>query len=138
MASFVLDCSVAVAWCFPDEQTPATKDLLDRTAIEPAVVPALWFLEVANVLALSEKKGRIDRSKTSEFISLLEGLGLDVDQDASHRAFSHLLPLCRSHQLTSYDAVYLELALRRNLQLATLDKQLANAAAKLGVKVIGK
>jgi|ERR1700722_10410063 len=136
MAGFIVDCSIALAWCFPDEETPATKILLDRMNDEAAVVPALWFIEITNVLALSEKKGRIDRAKVAEFIALIEEFELDVDHEASRLAFSHLLPLCRAHQLTSYDAAYLELALRRHLPLSTLDKQLTNAAKKLGVKVL--
>ena len=70
MAGFIVDCSIALAWCFPDEETPATKILLDRMNDEAAVVPALWFIEITNVLALSEKKGRIDRARVAEFIAL--------------------------------------------------------------------
>lgn len=68
-ASFVVDSSVALAWCFPEEATPATAKLLDRMADETAAVPSLWFLEIVNVLALSERKGRINSSKVAEFIT---------------------------------------------------------------------
>ena len=135
--SFVVDSSVALAWCFEDEATSATRQLLDRMGHERAAVPAWWFVEVTNVLALAERKGRISPVKTAQFISLLDGFDLDIDNEASSRAFSQLLSYCRSFQLTSYDAIYLDLAVRRQVPLATLDDPLRKAAKKMGVKVLG-
>lgn len=135
---FVVDCSVALAWCFLDEATPATQNLFDRMGSESAAVPGWWFVELTNVLVVSERRGRIKPDKTAEFIALVEGFNLEVDDDGPGRAFTHLLPLCRAHELTSYDAVYLELAVRRGLPLATLDEPLRKAAKKLGVAVLGK
>ena len=136
-AAFVVDCSVAMAWLFHDEATLNTAALLNRTATETAVVPALWFIEVTNVLALAERKGRITPSQSDAFIADLGKLAIERDDDAPDRAFTHLLALCRTHQLTSYDAIYLDLALRRNLPLATLDDALRKSARKLGVSLIG-
>jgi predicted nucleic acid-binding protein len=136
--SFVVDCSVAMAWCFLDEATPATKRVLDLTVSESALVPAWWYLEVTNVLVVAERKGRIDATKVAEFISLVQSFDIEVDTQGPERAFDHLLPLCRTHGLTSYDAVYLDLAARRQLPLATLDEPLRKAAKKLGVKLLGK
>lgn len=135
--SFIVDCSYAMTWCFRDEATPATTDLLRRLSTDAALVPGLWFLEVSNVLALAEKKKRIKPVQTAEFIAMLRTLDLQVDDAASARSFNEVLPLCRAHDLTSYDAVYLELATRRRLPLATLDEQRTRAAKKLGVKIIG-
>jgi predicted nucleic acid-binding protein len=135
-AAFVVDCSVAMAWLFHDEATPKTAALLNRMAAETAVVPALWFMEVTNVLALAERKGRITTSRSDAFIADLGKLAIERDDDAPDRAFTHLLSLCRTHQLTSYDAVYLDLAVRRNLPLATLDDPLRKAARKLGLSLI--
>lgn len=135
-AAFVVDCSVAMAWLFHDEATPKTTALLNRTSTETAVVPALWFIEVTNVLALAERKGRITASQSDAFIADLGELAIERDDDAPDRAFTHLLALCRTHRLTSYDAIYLDLALRRNLPLATLDDALRKSARKLGVSLI--
>ncbi len=135
--SFVVDSSVALAWCFGNEATPATRALLQRMGGEAALLPAWWFLELTNVLALAERKGRITPAKVAEFIALIDGFDLEIDEEGAGRAFTHLLPLCRSHRLTSYDAIYLDLALRRELPLATLDDPLRKAAKKLGVKVLG-
>jgi predicted nucleic acid-binding protein len=133
-----MDSSLAMAWCFPDETTPATSGLLDRMDTEAAAVPAWWFLEVANVLALAERKGRVTPGQVAGFIAMIERFELDIDNQAPERAFTHILPLCRTHRLTSYDAAYLELALRRHLPLASLDDDLRDAARSLGVKLLGK
>jgi predicted nucleic acid-binding protein len=135
-AGFVVDCSSTMAWCFPEERTPASLELLRRTASEAVCVPGLWFIETANVLAMAERKGRVSRARLSEFIALLGRFELDVDNEAPSRSFTHLLPLCREHRLTSYDAVYLDLAIRRRLPLATLDADLRKAAKTLGVPVL--
>jgi len=136
--SFVADCSIALAWCFIDEGTPATKELLDRMAGECVLVPGWWFIELTNVLVVAERKGRINPDQTAEFLALIESFDLEIDDESPGRAFLHVLPLCRAHQLTSYDAVYLELALRRHLPLATLDEELRIAATKSGVALLGK
>jgi predicted nucleic acid-binding protein len=137
-AAFVIDCSVAMTWLLPDEATTHTAKLLERLAAETALVPGWWFLEVTNVLAISERKGRVTTGQSAEFIAEMSKLGLEVDTDSASRAFDHLLPLCRAHQLTSYNAMYLDLAVRRGLPLATLDESLRKAARKLGVKLLGR
>jgi len=136
-AAFIVDCSIAMTWLFTDEATPKTAALLRRLASETALVPAWWFVEVTNVIALAEKKTRITAAQSNAFIADLGQLDIDIDSDAPARAFAHLLPLCRTHQLTSYDAMYLELAVRRGLPLATLDADLRKAAKALGVALLG-
>jgi predicted nucleic acid-binding protein len=135
-AAFVLDCSVAMAWLFRDEATPSTAALLNRLAAETALVPGWWFIEVTNVLAGAERNERITVSQSDAFIADLGKLAIERDDDAPARAFTHLLALCRAHQLTSYDAIYLDLAVRRHLPLATLDDALRKTAKKLGVGLI--
>ncbi|MDM8007655.1 MAG: type II toxin-antitoxin system VapC family toxin [Phycisphaerae bacterium] len=137
-ASFVVDSSMAMAWCFEDEATPATRRLLEQMGIEAAAVPAWWYLEITNVLVLAQRKKRISPAKVAQFIALVESFDLEVDDQAPSRAFGHLLPLCRSHELTSYDAMYLDLALRRQLPLASLDDDLRAAAKAVGIRVLGK
>lgn len=136
-AAFVVDCSVAMAWLFHDEATPRTADLLNRLTKETALVPAWWFIEITNVLAFAERKGRITPAKSDAFIADLDKLGIERDDAAPDRAFTHLLALCRMHKLTSYDAMYLDLAVRRHLPLATLDDDLRKTAKKLGVSLLG-
>ena len=137
-ATLVVDCSVAMTWLFQDEATTQTIELLERMGTETAVVPGWWFLEVTNVLALAERKGRITPAQSAEFIGELSKLDFESDLESAERAFGHLLPLCRTHQLTSYDAMYLDLAAQRGLPLATLDEPLRKAAKKLGVQLLGK
>lgn len=137
-AAFVLDCSITMAWCFPDEATPQSSKVLDRLENESSLVPPHWFLEVTNVLVMAEKCKRHTAAKSAEFLTRLEALEIEFDDESPRRAFTHLLPLCRSHKLTSYDAAYLELAHRRRLPLAALDHDLRSAARKLGIAVLGK
>jgi len=136
-AAFVVDCSIAMAWLFNDEATSKTAALLNRLTTETALVPAWWFIEIANVLAMAERKGRITPSQSDAFIADLGELGIERDDEAPDRAFTYLLALCRRHNLTSYDAIYLDLALRRNLPLATLDEDLRKTARKVGVGLLG-
>ena len=136
-AAFVVDCSIAMAWLFHDEATARTADLLNRLANETALVPAWWFIEITNFLAMAERKGRITAGQSDAFIPDLDKIGIERDDAAPDRAFTHLLVLCRMHKLTSYDAIYLDLAVRRNLPLATLDDDLRKTAKKLGVSLLG-
>ena len=136
-AAFVVDCSIAMAWLFHDEATLKTAALLKRLATETALVPAWWFIEIANVLAMAERKGRITARQSDAFIADLSKLGIERDNEAPDRAFTHLLALCRTRRLTGYDAIYLDLAIRRSLPLATLDGDLRKAAKKLGVALLG-
>lgn len=136
-AAFVVDCSIAMAWLFNDEATPKTAALLNRLTTETALVPAWWFIEVTNVLAMAERKGRITPAQSDAFVADIDKLGIERDDEAPNRAFAHILALCRTHRLTSYDAIYLDLAVRCNLPLATLDVDLRKTAKKLGVRLLG-
>ena len=112
--NFVVDASVALSWCFHDEMTPVTQKLLKDLSSNVALVPAWWYLEITNVLALAERKRRISTEDIDDFVAVLGSLQIEVDNESPPRAFSHLLPLCRAHSLTSYDAMYLDLAQRRH------------------------
>jgi predicted nucleic acid-binding protein len=137
VTAFVLDASIALAWCFADEATPATDALLDRLADEEAVAPALWRLEVADALAMSERRGRLSPAGLTRSVTLLQRLAVAVDLAGSDRAFREVLDLARRERLTVYDAAYVELALRLGLPLASKDAQLRNAAAGLGLALLG-
>jgi predicted nucleic acid-binding protein len=136
MADFVVDCSAAAKWLFADEASPAADALLDRLARDRAVVPGHWPLEMANVIAGAERRRRVARADAEAFVRHLGRLAIDVDGETPHRALRECLALARAEGLTSYDAAYLELALRRRLPLATADAALARAARKQGVGVI--
>ena len=136
MTGFVIDASVALAWCFDDEATESSRALLDRFENEQAAVPSLWHLELANALALGERNRRITPARTSEFIALIVGLPIVVDEQTPNRALSAVLELARSERLSAYDASYLELAMRRGIPLATKDDDLAKAARRAGVMLL--
>jgi predicted nucleic acid-binding protein len=133
MNEFVLDCSATVPWVFESESTKETDALLNRlTAGGKAWVPALWHLEVANVLMGAQRKGRIDKAGIEKFLSALDVYDIEVDSETMALAWSKTLGIAESFGLSVYDASYLELALRRGLPLATLDRSLRAAIQKAG------
>ena len=133
MSRVVLDASAVMGWCFEDEADPEGDALLRRVAASGAVVPGLLALEVANVLVGAERRGRITPAESARFLGLLEALPIEVDAHTALRAPRETLLLARAHRLSSYDAAYLELALRLGLPLATRDAALCAAAAAAGV-----
>ena len=136
MTAFVLGPSIALCWCFENEATEATGRLLEQLRAEAAAVPNLWHVEIANVLAVAERRRRITVAETAQFIALLEELEVDVDAETWTRAFTRILDLAREERLTAYHAAYLELAMRLGVPLASKDADLRNAAERLGVSVL--
>lgn len=130
--AFVLDSSIALAWCFPDEQSSA-QAVLDRLEKTTAIVPQLWHLEVGNALLMGERRKRSVAADTTQWLQYLSSLPIILDEEMATHAWSDTLILARSYQLSVYDAAYLELALRRGLPLATLDRHLQKAAKMAGV-----
>jgi|PersoiStandDraft_1058852.scaffolds.fasta_scaffold10369_2 predicted nucleic acid-binding protein len=108
--------------------------ILNAMKADAAVVPGLWGLEVANVLARAESAGLVSEARSETFIGMLQKLDLSVDPATPAHALGATLQLARRHKLSAYDAAYLELALRTGLPLATLDEKLLKAARKAGVK----
>lgn len=135
--SFVLDNSVTMRWFFgdgkPQELAYAGK-VLNAMKQDNALVPVTWGLEVANVIARAEAKGLVTEARSDAFLEMLEGVDIDVDSATFGHALSDTLHLARRYKLSSYDASYLELALRLGMPLATLDEDLQKAAKKAGVK----
>jgi predicted nucleic acid-binding protein len=132
-ATFVLDCSLTVAWFFEDEANAYAQAVEDSLRTASAVVPALWPLEVANALVVGERRKRATEAKVTTFLGLLRSLPITTDDETASRAWHESIHLARTHHLSVYDAVYLELALRRGLPLATLDDKLKAAAGAAGV-----
>jgi predicted nucleic acid-binding protein len=135
LTPFVLDASIALAWCFRDEVTPETEALLDALRQNEAVVPAVWPLEMLNALLAAERRGRITRQRVDEELAALAALPIRIDGETADRAWRDTITLARLHRLTSYDAAYLELAVRMALPLASRDDALRRAVRAAGVVV---
>ncbi len=133
---FVLDASIALAWCFSDEQTEHTQGLLQSLETETAFVPALWTLEVGNILVSAERRKRITFADVNRFLELLGQLNIKIDNETADKGFHEILAYAYAQKLTTYDAAYLELAMRMGLPLASKDKQLCEVASRLGTKVL--
>jgi predicted nucleic acid-binding protein len=134
---FVLDASVTLAWCFPDESTAYTEGILDLLAAgAEATTPALWPFEVANALLMAERRKRITTAQVASVLQRIASLPIRVDPIHVDRAFGQILSSAREEKLTAYDAAYLELAMREDLPLASLDDQLRQAARSAGVALM--
>ena len=131
--TFVLDCSVTMAWIFPDEATDATDRLRDELLGARAFVPALWPVETANALLVATRRGRIAQDEWPEIRAYLDALPIDIDPVDASRAWDAALDLANAHGISLYDAMYLELAVRMRLPLATLDQRLGAAGRAAGV-----
>jgi predicted nucleic acid-binding protein len=134
--SLVLDNSVALAWCFEDEQTPSVMALLDRVVEAGAMAPLLWPLEALNGLLVAERRRRLDTQKRIELAALLRALPITLDDNTAEKSWEDTLRIAEAFRLSVYDATYLELAQRRRLPLASKDRALRSAAAALGVVVL--
>ena len=131
--SFVVDASVAIAWAFNERHATAAHTRA-RIRTEAAIVPALWWYELRNVLVLGERRGRLTERETTRFLRDISRPAITMDASPDE---SRVLALARRHRLTVYDAAYLELAAREALPLATLDTELAAAAQAQQVALIG-
>jgi predicted nucleic acid-binding protein len=135
VATVAIDASVTAAWCFADEANAATDALRSGLIDHGAVVPVLWHAESANVLLIAERRKRITPDRCAELLELLGELPIETD-DGTQRIRGSVFRLARALRLTVYDAIYLELAIRRDLPLATRDKDLRKAALSAGVPLI--
>lgn len=130
--ALVVDASISGAWLLPDEATdPYAEAALQATTDHQVWVPALWQIEVGNLLLSAHRRRRIDDAKRRELVAAAQALRLRVDREPV--AMAALDDLAARHALSVYDATYLELALRRNLPLATADAALLKAMAAAGV-----
>ena len=134
--SFVLDASVTIAWFHKDEGTAATDELLARAPISGIWVPAHWPVEVANAFQQGVRRGRMTMDHRNAALASLASLPVAVDPDTAIHAWARTLDLSTRFRLTVYDAAYLELAMRRGLPLATLDRDLRAAASAAGVPLL--
>ena len=134
--SFVIDNSVVMAWCFEDETSDYADGVLDGLASATALVPTIWTLEVTNVLLVAERQKRLSRADSGRFVSLLRSLPIRIQGDTADRALGEVMTVARDTGLSSYDASYLELAMREGLHIATLDAAVRRAARKCRVPLL--
>ncbi len=134
--TFVLDASIALAWCFADQTTPVSESALDRLEHEDALVPGLWALEIANVLVGAERRGRLNPAQTARFLELLAQLPISVQEIEREAVLTTVLDLARATGMTAYHASYLALAAASGVPLATADADLRRAATAVGVELV--
>lgn len=132
--TIVIDASVTMGWCFDDEATDQTDAVLDSLEHDEAVVPTLWHLEVANILLVAERRGRISEAQAARFLNLLGRLPIRTDMMPIDT--TAVLAAGRRHDLSAYDAAYLVLAERLAAPLATLDDKLISASKNAGVSLV--
>ena len=136
MIEFVLDCSISISWVLVDEDDDYANYILDLMTDATAFVPEIWSLEVVNTLLVAERRNRMTIEQSEQAIKLLQSLPIVIDTLTSSQAFQQTLKLGREQSLASYDAAYLELALRKNLPLATNDNRLIEAAKRCQVRLM--
>jgi predicted nucleic acid-binding protein len=122
-----------MSWCFDDEANIYADDVLSSLITAEAIVPALWPIEVANVLVVAERRKRLTEAQIMRAVALLQALPIRVDEATAQQALGATLTLAREHSLSGYDAAYLELAMRGGLPLATVDKKLTQVMLHCGV-----
>jgi len=136
LTAFVLDATLTLAWHFFDEKSPETEALAERAFEDSVVVPGHWYLEIANSLISGERRKRTTTDLSARFVEWLDELPIEIDTLEDRAIFSLIMPLARAHRLSVYDSLYLELAERRGLALATLDAELATAAKAIGLETL--
>jgi predicted nucleic acid-binding protein len=136
LSAVVIDASVALAWCFPDEASVYADGVLVALKGQSIVVPAVWGLEIANAMLVGERRRRLKHPEMLRFVALLEGLSILQDAQPITHNVSNVLPLARDYGLSAYDAAYLELAIRLSAPLATLDGDLQRAARRAGIRIL--
>jgi predicted nucleic acid-binding protein len=135
LKEIVIDASVALAWCFPDEASDYADSVLVGVEDQSVIVPAIWALEVANALLVGERRKRIRQPEIRRFVELVNGLSVVEDRQLFSNTVGNVLPLAREYGLSAYDAAYLDVAARRDIPLATLDSALQKACLAAGIDI---
>lgn len=138
MTGIVVDASVALAWCFPDEASEYAEAVLVALEGRSILIPPVWPLEITNAVVVAERRKRISPPEIRRFVELLEGLTIHEDSLPVAGSVSNILPLAREYGLSAYDASYLEVAIRNGAALATLDAGLEKAGRKAGVEILAR
>ena len=135
--SLIVDASITMAWCFEDEATPATEEVLDQVVESNALVPSVWRFEVGNALQTAIRRKRITEIFRDDALAKLLAMPITVDPETDAYVWTTALRLSARFGLTLYDAAYVELAQRRNLPLASLDQEMRAAASALNIELLG-
>jgi predicted nucleic acid-binding protein len=135
LIGIVIDASVALAWCFPDEASEYADGILVALEGHAILVPALWSVEITNAVLVAERRKRIKQAEIRHFVELLDGLTVLMDSRSVTESVSNILPLAREYGLSAYDAAYLDVAIRHGAPLATLDSKLQRAGEKAGIEI---
>ena len=135
MTGIVVDASVALAWCFPDEASEYADGVLVALEGRTAIVPAIWALEIANGLLVGERRKRVRQPDVRRFVELLRGLRVTEHSQTVPDTVGNVLPLARDYGLSAYDAAYLDVAVRQGAPLATLDNALREAGRSVGITI---
>jgi len=134
---WVIDSSIALAWALPDETSKEAERFLGRTSAGNTFwVPALWWYEMANALLMARRRKRLTEAEGIRLIELYRKLPIQTDMTLDSEIMGRFHALAIEYHLSAYDTAYLELAQRKGLGLATVDRQLRSAAQKAGVKVV--
>jgi predicted nucleic acid-binding protein len=134
---FVIDASIVLSWCFADEADDYADAVLGSLAWSSAVAPAVWPLEIGNALLVAERRKRLCQADSARFLALLDELPITVEPEPPRRMLREIMALAREKKLSTYDASYLDLAMRAGLPLATNDSPLRAAAKKARVELHG-
>lgn len=134
-SGIVIDASVALAWCFPDEASEYADAVLVALENQPIIVPSIWSVEITNALLVGERRKRIRQPEIRQFVDLLKGLRIVENGQPFADTISNILPLTRECKLSAYDAAYLDVAIRNAVPIATLDASLQRAARTTGSKI---
>lgn len=131
----MVDASVALAWCFPDEASEYADGVLVALEGRTVIVPAIWALEITNALLVGERRKRVRQPDIRRFVELLRGLTITEHSQTIADTVINVLPLAREYGLSAYDAAYLDLAVRQGAPLATLDSALQKAGRSAGINI---
>ena len=130
-----LDSSLALAWGLPDETSAQADRFLGRLTAEDMLwVPALWWYEISNALVMAERRRRLREAERLSLLDLYASLPVRTDSHLTTETMWRVQALAQGHTLSAYDASYLELAIRKGLELATLDRRLMVAAKAAGIR----
>lgn len=132
---FVLDNSVAMAWYFKDENSELADSVLASLDHHEAIVPAVWPLEVGNSLLVAERRQRLGMAEVTRILKLLENLPITVEQESSGRMLTEIFAMARDLGLSTYDASYLDLAMRLGIPISTLDQSMLAAAGECRLQI---
>jgi predicted nucleic acid-binding protein len=135
LTGVVIDASLALAWCFPDEASEYADGVLVALEGRTVMVPPVWALEITNAVLVAERRKRAKLADVRRFVELLGGLTIIEQSQTVIDTVSSVLPLARQYGLSAFDAAYLDVAVRQGAPLATLDSTLERAGRSAGIKI---